>query len=166
MGGARRPELRRRTGQSRRLVGDAQSPEKDRPVAAGRYILHVLNAEKDRTLAGVAGFLSPKRKVATTPAAIMTAPHLVGAGLHPVIGSTARELLNKSDNERCAVLSIPMSFLERRDPRRLAGLAAFLIRPRGLERNAHRRPSDRRFAPGRAIGLCAPGGSSRPDLSY
>jgi type IV secretion system protein VirD4 len=37
--------------------------------------------------------------------------HLGEAGPHPVIASAARELLNKSDNERSGVLSTAMSFL-------------------------------------------------------
>ncbi|MFD2428022.1 conjugal transfer protein TraG [Sphingobium scionense] len=75
-------------------------------------ILHVLYAEADKTLAGVAGFLSdPKRPIETTLKAMMTTPHLGEAGAHPVIASTARELLNKSDNERSGVLSTAMSFL-------------------------------------------------------
>lgn len=75
-------------------------------------ILHVLYAEADKTLAGVAGFLSdPKRPIETTLKAMMTTPHLGKAGPHPVVASTARELLNKSDNERSGVLSTAMSFL-------------------------------------------------------
>jgi len=75
-------------------------------------ILHVLYAEADKTLAGVANFLSdPKRTLASTMAAMMTTQHLGEAGPHPVIASAARELLNKSDNERSGVLSTAMSFL-------------------------------------------------------
>ncbi|MFZ5835500.1 MAG: conjugal transfer protein TraG [Pseudomonadota bacterium] len=75
-------------------------------------ILHVLYAEEDKTLAGVAGFLSdPKRPIETTLQAMMTTPHLGSGGPHPVVASTARELLNKSDNERSGVLSTAMSFL-------------------------------------------------------
>ena len=75
-------------------------------------ILHVLYAEADKTLAGVAAFLSdPKRPIETTLQAMMTTPHLGEAGTHPVVASTARELLNKSDNERSGVLSTAMSFL-------------------------------------------------------
>src|SRR5487761_1477767 len=75
-------------------------------------ILHVLYAEKDKTLAGVASFLSdPKRPIETTLRAMMTTPHLGKAGVHPVIASAARELLNKSENERSGVLSTAMSFL-------------------------------------------------------
>ncbi len=75
-------------------------------------ILHVLYAETDKTLAGVANLLSdPKRSIEATLAAMMTTPHLGEAGVHPVVASAARELLNKSDNERSGVLSTAMSFL-------------------------------------------------------
>ena len=75
-------------------------------------ILHVLYAEKDKTLAGVAAFLSdPKRPIESTLKAMMTTRHLGEAGVHPVVASAARELLNKSDNERSGVLSTAMSFL-------------------------------------------------------
>ena len=74
-------------------------------------ILHVLYAEKDKTLAGVAAFLSdPRRPIESTLAAMMKTAHL-GTGVHPVVASAARELLNKSDNERSGVLSTAMSFL-------------------------------------------------------
>ena len=74
-------------------------------------ILHVLYAEADKTLAGVANFLSdPRRPIATTLRAMMTTPHL-GDRPHPVVASAARELLNKSENERSGVLSTAMSFL-------------------------------------------------------
>jgi type IV secretion system protein VirD4 len=75
-------------------------------------ILHVLYAEEDKTLAGVAAFLSdPRRPIESTLRAMMTTPHLGEAGPHPVVASAARELLNKSDNERSGVLSTAMSFL-------------------------------------------------------
>lgn len=75
-------------------------------------ILHVLYAEPDKTLAGVAAFLSdPKRPIEATLKAMMTTPHLGDAGPHPVVASAARELLNKADNERSGVLSTAMSFL-------------------------------------------------------
>ena len=75
-------------------------------------ILHVLYAEPNKTLAGVANFLSdPRRPIETTLRAMMTTPHLAERGVHPVIASSARELLNKSDNERSGVLSTAMSFL-------------------------------------------------------
>jgi type IV secretion system protein VirD4 len=75
-------------------------------------ILHVLYAEPDKTLAGVANFLSdPRRPIESTLRAMMTAPHLGAQGVHPVVASAARELLNKSENERSGVLSTAMSFL-------------------------------------------------------
>jgi type IV secretion system protein VirD4 len=42
---------------------------------------------------------------------MMTTAHLGNSGPHPVIASAARELLNKSENERSGVLSTAMSFL-------------------------------------------------------
>ncbi|NTF47067.1 conjugal transfer protein TraG [Rhizobium rhizogenes] len=75
-------------------------------------ILHVLYAEPEKTLAGVASFLSdPKRPVESTLRAMMKTAHLGPSGPHPVVASAARELLNKSDNERSGVLSTAMSFL-------------------------------------------------------
>jgi type IV secretion system protein VirD4 len=74
-------------------------------------ILHVLYAEVDKTLAGIANFLSdPKRPIETTLRVMMTTPHL-GDRPHSVVASAARELLNKSENERSGVLSTAMSFL-------------------------------------------------------
>jgi type IV secretion system protein VirD4 len=74
-------------------------------------ILHVLYAEPDKTLAGVANFLSdPRRPIEATLRAMMTTRHL-GDDRHPVVASAARELLNKSENERSGVLSTAMSFL-------------------------------------------------------
>jgi len=74
-------------------------------------ILHVLYAEADKTLAGVAAFLSdPGRPIEATLAAMMRSPHL-GDRPHPVVAQAARELLNKSENERSGVLSTAMSFL-------------------------------------------------------
>lgn len=80
-------------------------------------ILHVLYAEKDKTLAGVAAFLSdPRRPIAATLTAMMRTAHL-GDCPHPVVAQAARELLNKSENERSGVLSTAMSFLSLyRDP--------------------------------------------------
>src|SRR5258708_1074846 len=74
-------------------------------------ILHVLYAEPDKTLAGVANFLSdPQRSIEATLRAMMTTPHVADRP-HPVVASAARELLNKSENERSGVLSTAMSFL-------------------------------------------------------
>jgi type IV secretion system protein VirD4 len=74
-------------------------------------ILHVLYAEADKTLAGVANFLSdPSRPIEATLNAMLATPH-PGERAHPVVASSARELLNKSENERSGVLSTTMSFL-------------------------------------------------------
>jgi type IV secretion system protein VirD4 len=74
-------------------------------------ILHVLYAEEDKTLAGVAAFLSdPRRPIETTLRRMKTTKHL-GTSVHPVVAAAAQELLNKSENERSGVLSTAMSFL-------------------------------------------------------
>ncbi len=78
-------------------------------------ILHVLYAGEDKTLRGVANFLSdPASPFEVTLHRMMTTNHL-GSGEegrpHPVVASAAREVLNKSDNERSGVLSTAMSFL-------------------------------------------------------
>jgi type IV secretion system protein VirD4 len=74
-------------------------------------ILHVLYAEPDKTLAGVANFLSdPRRPIDTTLEGMMKTPHLGERGVHPVVASAARELLNKSANERSGVLSTGCRF--------------------------------------------------------
>jgi type IV secretion system protein VirD4 len=78
-------------------------------------ILHVLYAEEEKTLARVASFLSdPARSFVATLRAMMTTNHVGGdeaPEVHPVVASAARELLNKSENERSGVLSTAMSFL-------------------------------------------------------
>ena len=74
-------------------------------------ILHVLYAGQDKTLCGVANFLSdPACTFELTLHRMMSTPHL-GDATHPVVASAAREVLNKSDNERSGVLSTAMSFL-------------------------------------------------------
>lgn len=78
-------------------------------------ILHVLYAEEEKTLARVATFLSdPQRSFAHTLRRMMATNHLGAAEapiVHPVVASAAREVLNKSENERSGVLSTAMSFL-------------------------------------------------------
>ena len=78
-------------------------------------ILHVLYAEKEKTLARVATFLSdPQRSFVATLRRMMETNHLGDdqhPQVHPVVASAARELLNKSENERSGVLSTAMSFL-------------------------------------------------------
>lgn len=78
-------------------------------------ILHVLYAEEHKTLSQVATFLSdPSRSFEQSLRLMMRTNHL-GAEktpkVHPVVAEAARELLNKSENERSGVLSTAMSFL-------------------------------------------------------
>ena len=74
-------------------------------------ILHVLYAGEDKTLRGVANFMSdPACPFELTLHRMMTTRHM-GDAPHPVVASAAREVLNKSDNERSGVLSTAMSFL-------------------------------------------------------
>ncbi|MGQ3049241.1 MAG: conjugal transfer protein TraG [Niveispirillum sp.] len=92
-------------------------------------ILHVLYAEEEKTLARVATFLSdPRRSFAHTLRRMMATNHLGTADnpiVHPVVASAAREVLNKSENERSGVLSTAMSFLGLyRDPTVAATTAA------------------------------------------
>lgn len=79
-------------------------------------ILHVLYAEEEKTLARVATFLSdPRRSFERTLWVMMSTNHLGSdegePQTHPVVAQAARELLNKSENERSGVLSTAMSFL-------------------------------------------------------
>ncbi len=92
-------------------------------------ILHVLYAEEEKTLARVATFLSdPQRSFAHTLRRMMATNHLgtpTAPQVHPVVASAAREVLNKSENERSGVLSTAMSFLGLyRDPTVAATTAA------------------------------------------
>lgn len=92
-------------------------------------ILHVLYAEEEKTLARVATFLSdPQRSFQHTLRKMMETNHLGTTehpAVHPVVASAAREVLNKSDNERSGVLSTAMSFLGLyRDPTVAATTAA------------------------------------------
>jgi len=92
-------------------------------------ILHILYAEEEKTLARVATFLSdPARSFKATLGVMMSTNHLGtddAALVHPVVASAARELLNKSENERSGVLSTAMSFLGLyRDPTVAAVTAA------------------------------------------
>ncbi|UUL82583.1 conjugal transfer protein TraG [Sphingomonas qomolangmaensis] len=92
-------------------------------------ILHILYAEEEKTLARVATFLSdPERSFVATLHIMMATNHLGTDEMplvHPVVASAAREVLNKSDNERSGVLSTAMSFLGLyRDPTVAAVTAA------------------------------------------
>ncbi len=78
-------------------------------------ILHVLYAEEEKTLNRVATFLAdPGRSIERSLRIMLTTNH-VGSEeaprAHPVVASVARELLNKSDNERSGVVSTAMSLL-------------------------------------------------------
>jgi type IV secretion system protein VirD4 len=77
-------------------------------------LLHVLLAEANKTLAGVATFLSdPSRPIERTLQIMMRTRHL-GDSPHDVVASTAREVLNKAENERSGVLSTDLGLY--RDP--------------------------------------------------
>lgn len=94
-------------------------------------ILHVLYAEKDKTLRGVARFISnPCAASDTEFLETMKSTrhdHEYSRGwfdrnggptaTHPVVAESAQEMLNKADNERSGVISTAMSFLSLyRDP--------------------------------------------------
>jgi type IV secretion system protein VirD4 len=84
-------------------------------------ILHVLYAEEEKTLERVATFLAdPARSIMRTLKIMLTTNHLGTAEeplAHPVVASIARELLDKSENERSGVVSTAMSYLALyRDP--------------------------------------------------
>lgn len=73
-------------------------------------ILHVLYAEPDKTLPGVARFLNdPDRSIVEALEAMLVTPHLT-SGPHPVVAIGARAMLNKSVNERSGVHSTARSF--------------------------------------------------------
>src|SRR5205807_1322708 len=93
-------------------------------------ILHVLYAERDKTLHGCLTILSdPDQPIETRLSAMLTAVHdpdgtggWTGAAgqptrTHPAVAGAARALLNKSDNERSSVISSAVKFLNLyRDP--------------------------------------------------
>lgn len=73
-------------------------------------ILHVLYAEPDKTLGGIARFMNaPDRTVFELLEAMLATPHLP-SGPHPVVAIGARAMLNKSANERSGVHSTARSF--------------------------------------------------------
>jgi type IV secretion system protein VirD4 len=78
-------------------------------------ILHVLYAEQRKTLARVTELLAdPAQSFERTLRIMLGTNHLGTAEqprVHPVVAATARELLNKSENERSGVLSTAVSFL-------------------------------------------------------
>lgn len=93
-------------------------------------VLHVMYAGQNKTLAGVAEFLSdPTCTFEDALNAMLETEHdptgQMGwtdssghpTNVHPVVASSARDMLNKADNERSGVLSTAMSFLTLyRDP--------------------------------------------------
>jgi len=93
-------------------------------------ILHVLYAEPNKTLRGVAGVLSdPSTTMPETIQRMLSTEHDPDGSMHwrsyrgepirthPIVAESMRELLNKSENERSGVFSTAMSFLSLyRDP--------------------------------------------------
>jgi type IV secretion system protein VirD4 len=93
-------------------------------------ILHVLYAEPNKTLRGVAGVLSdPSAAMPETIQRMLSMEHDPDGSMgwrsyrgepirtHPIVAESMRELLNKSENERSGVFSTAMSFLSLyRDP--------------------------------------------------
>jgi len=78
-------------------------------------ILHVLYAEKEKTLARVGSFLAdPARSIRRTMWVMLTTNHLgteEKPQVHPTVALSAREILNKTDNERSGVVSTAMTLL-------------------------------------------------------
>jgi type IV secretion system protein VirD4 len=78
-------------------------------------ILHVLYAEERKTLTRVTEILAdPAQSFEKTLRIMMATNHLgtlEAPKVHPVVAAAARELLNKSENERSGVLSTAVSFL-------------------------------------------------------
>ncbi len=74
-------------------------------------ILHVLYTESDKSLAGVAAFLAdPLRPQSAILDRMLVSSH-TASGPHPVVARTAREMLNKSENELSGVFSTAMTCL-------------------------------------------------------
>lgn len=85
-------------------------------------ILHVLYAEENKTLAGCARFLSsPDRPISDALDLMLKTKHKIDEfgepRVHPVVAETARELADKTANERSGILSTTLRFLSiYRDP--------------------------------------------------
>jgi type IV secretion system protein VirD4 len=74
-------------------------------------ILHVLYAEEDKSLRGLAAFLSdPARPVRMTFDHMLSTRHLP-SGPHPVVAQAARAMLSKSDPEMSSVMSTALAAL-------------------------------------------------------
>jgi type IV secretion system protein VirD4 len=80
-------------------------------------ILHVLYAEKDKSIAGVLHVLTdPERSFQELLLAMLQTRHLP-TGPHPTVAGAARAMIDRSDRERASVKSTATSFLEiYRDP--------------------------------------------------
>jgi type IV secretion system protein VirD4 len=80
-------------------------------------ILHVLYAEESKTLTRVTEILADPAQSFEKTLRIMMATNHLGTEdtpkVHPVVAATARELLNKSENERSGVLSTAVSCVRR-----------------------------------------------------
>lgn len=73
-------------------------------------VLHVLYAEPNKTLTGIAMFLdNPERTIEATLQYMLDTKHRDGR-VHPVVAIGARAMLNKSANERSGVHSTARSF--------------------------------------------------------
>jgi type IV secretion system protein VirD4 len=68
-------------------------------------ILHVLYAERDKSLRGLAAFLSDPDRTEQQMLERMLLTHHLSSGPHPVVAQTARAMLSKSDNEMSGVMS-------------------------------------------------------------
>ena len=80
-------------------------------------ILHLLHAEPDKTLSGLATFLAdPRRDIVTTLKLMLTVRYPT-PGVTRTVQSTAREMLQKDARELSAVVSTALAFLSLyRDP--------------------------------------------------
>ncbi len=84
-------------------------------------ILHVLYAEKEKTLARVASFLSDPSRSVERSLSIMIATNHLGTKeaprAHPLVAEAARNVLDMKENERSGVVSTTISYLTLyRDP--------------------------------------------------
>ena len=149
VGGARRPEHRRHPGRPRRQRSRSAITGR-RPATRSWSARSCTSSTPRRTRRSPASRPScPIRsgRSSRRSRAMMTTPHLGEAGVHPVVASAARELLNKSENERSGVLShrdvVPRPLPRSRGRRGDAAL-----------RLADRRPRRRRAARRRSTSSC------------
>ena len=74
-------------------------------------VLHVLYAEENKTISGVYSFINnPERTIQQTLYLMLETPHINGHP-HPTVAETARNMLNKAENELSSVVSTASSFL-------------------------------------------------------